>query len=68
MRPLKISMALELAQKKLDYAQVAQFDNLAGGSRRAMSFSSVPMAPMMTRLTRPRPPSVPLCGAHPSTR
>jgi hypothetical protein len=26
---------------ELDYAQVAQFDNLAGGSRRAMSFSSI---------------------------
>lgn len=26
---------------RLNYAQIAQFDNLAGGSRRAMSFSSV---------------------------
>jgi predicted phage terminase large subunit-like protein len=26
---------------QLDYAQIAQFDNLAGGSRRAMSFSSI---------------------------
>jgi predicted phage terminase large subunit-like protein len=26
---------------RLDYTQIAQFDNLAGGSRRAMSFSSI---------------------------
>ena len=26
---------------QLDYTQIAQFDNLAGGNRRAMSFSSI---------------------------
>lgn len=29
------------ARVRLDYAQVAQFDNLAGGNRRAVSFSSI---------------------------